>query len=84
MPVTPAGQVSDASLERPLIDAGQQVFKIGGAFVASELDAKRAIDQACRLAAEIETASPESVGKLVAPVGLASQLFSKVKSMSAK
>jgi 2,4-dienoyl-CoA reductase (NADPH2) len=34
-----------------MVDAGQSVHLIGGADVAAELDAKRAIDQGSRLAA---------------------------------
>jgi 2,4-dienoyl-CoA reductase (NADPH2) len=48
-----AGQVSDKTLFDPLVAAGVKVTLIGGASVASELDAKRAIDQASRLAAEV-------------------------------
>ena len=40
-----AGQLSDASLEKPLLAMGLPTFKIGGAHLAAELDAKRAIDQ---------------------------------------
>jgi len=46
-----AGQESNAMLRDPL--AGLNVHLIGGADVAAELDAKRAIDQGTRLAAEI-------------------------------
>jgi 2,4-dienoyl-CoA reductase (NADPH2) len=45
-----AGQESLRELERPLLDAGVSVRVIGGADVAAELDAKRAIDQGVRLA----------------------------------
>jgi len=40
-------------LERPLREAGVQFHLIGGADVAAELDAKRAIDQGTRLAAKL-------------------------------
>jgi len=46
-----AGQESNAMLQDPL--AGLSVHLIGGADVAAELDAKRAIDQGTRLAATI-------------------------------
>jgi 2,4-dienoyl-CoA reductase (NADPH2) len=46
-----AGQISQRELESPLTAAGVTVHRIGGADVASELDAKRAIDQGSRLAA---------------------------------
>ena len=72
------GQESEASLEKPLRDAGLPVFKIGGAHLAAELDAKRAIDQASRLAADIERASPDKVGEYVAPLGMQAWLFEKL------
>ena len=77
-----AGQVSDASLEKPLKAKGMPTFLIGGAHVAAELDAKRAIDQASRLAADIESAQPEKVGEYVAPLGLNGWLFQKMTSRS--
>ncbi|ARU02241.1 NADPH-dependent 2,4-dienoyl-CoA reductase [Yoonia vestfoldensis] len=46
-----AGQLPERSLADQLIMAGRQVHVIGGADVAAELDAKRAIDQGTRLAA---------------------------------
>ena len=46
-----AGQEPLRELERPLKAAGIPVHVIGGADVATELDAKRAIDQGSRLAA---------------------------------
>lgn len=48
-----AGQVPERSLADRLIAAGQTPHVIGGADVAAELDAKRAIDQAARLAARL-------------------------------
>ena len=45
------GQVESCSLFEPLKRAGQTVHLMGGAFKALELDARHAIDQACRLAA---------------------------------
>ncbi|MEL6840400.1 MAG: NADPH-dependent 2,4-dienoyl-CoA reductase [Pseudomonadota bacterium] len=48
-----AGQVPERSLADALIDAGRKVHVIGGADVAAELDAKRAIDQGTRLAATL-------------------------------
>jgi 2,4-dienoyl-CoA reductase (NADPH2) len=47
------GQEPKRNLQQDLIDAGLKVEIIGGADVAVELDAKRAIDQGSRLAAEI-------------------------------
>ena len=47
------GQVSLRDLEEPLVSAGVAVHVIGGADVATELDAKRAIDQGSRLAARL-------------------------------
>lgn len=48
-----AGQDPLRELLQPLQDAGKPVHLIGGADVAAELDAKRAIDQGSRLAAAI-------------------------------
>ncbi|MGB8633700.1 MAG: NADPH-dependent 2,4-dienoyl-CoA reductase [Rhodanobacteraceae bacterium] len=48
-----AGQVSNSSLADTLAAAGIRHHVIGGADVAAELDAKRAIDQGTRLAAGI-------------------------------
>ncbi len=48
-----AGQVSVRDLEAPLLEVGIKTHVIGGADVAAELDAKRAIDQGSRLAATL-------------------------------
>lgn len=48
-----AGQLSLNELQQPLVDMGKAVHLIGGAHTAGELDAKRAIDQAVRLAVKI-------------------------------
>ena len=48
-----AGQVPERSLADALIAAARTCHVIGGADVASELDAKRAIDQGTRLAATL-------------------------------
>jgi 2,4-dienoyl-CoA reductase (NADPH2) len=48
-----AGQEPLKELAGPLEQAGKKVHLIGGAFEATELDAKRAIDQAVRLGAAI-------------------------------
>ena len=48
-----AGQLPYRDLLEPLNNAGKTVHLIGGADVAAELDAKRAIDQGSRLAAEL-------------------------------
>lgn len=45
------GQLALQTLFEPLKQAGQTVHIIGGAYKALELDAKHAINQACRLAA---------------------------------
>jgi len=47
------GQEPLRDLEAPLREAGVQLHLIGGADVAAELDAKRAIDQGSRLAARL-------------------------------
>ncbi|ARV07902.1 NADPH-dependent 2,4-dienoyl-CoA reductase [Polaribacter sp. SA4-10] len=48
-----AGQTPFKELYQPLLDAGKNVHVIGGADFASELDAKRAINQGARLAAKL-------------------------------
>ena len=48
-----AGQEPQRELQAPLLAAGVAVHLIGGAFEATELDAKRAIDQGTRLAAAV-------------------------------
>jgi 2,4-dienoyl-CoA reductase (NADPH2) len=48
-----AGQLPERSLADALIAAGKSPHIIGGADVAAELDAKRAIDQGTRLAATL-------------------------------
>ncbi|WP_027076144.1 NADPH-dependent 2,4-dienoyl-CoA reductase [Maribacter antarcticus] len=48
-----AGQVPFAALVAPLEEKGIKVHVVGGADIAAELDAKRAINQASRIAAEI-------------------------------
>ena len=48
-----AGQESNRDLQQTLLDGGVKVHLIGGANVASELDAKRAIRQAAELAVKI-------------------------------
>ncbi|MEO1308300.1 MAG: NADPH-dependent 2,4-dienoyl-CoA reductase, partial [Pseudomonadota bacterium] len=45
------GQLPERSLAGKLQDIGKKTHIIGGADVAAELDAKRAINQGCRLAA---------------------------------
>ena len=48
-----AGQTPFKELYQPLLDLGKKVHVIGGADFASELDAKRAINQGARLATEL-------------------------------
>ena len=48
-----AGQISDDVLAQPLRDAGIQVSVIGGAKLASELDAKRAIREGAQAAIDL-------------------------------
>lgn len=57
---------------------GLPVFKIGGAEMASELDAKRAIDQGTRLAAQIESAPSGSV--FTAPLNLGTKAMRLMQS----
>ena len=47
------GQTESRALWEPLKATGKSVHLIGGAYKALELDARHAIDQACRLAALI-------------------------------
>jgi 2,4-dienoyl-CoA reductase (NADPH2) len=55
-----AGQLPLRDLYDELVAAGVKATLVGGAFEASELDAKRAIDQASRLAAGgVKRANPE-------------------------
>lgn len=49
-----AGQTSNRALEAALQGTGKPVYWIGGSRIAGELDAKRAIDEGTRLAAQIE------------------------------
>jgi 2,4-dienoyl-CoA reductase (NADPH2) len=48
-----AGQISNDGLKDSLLEAGMKVHIIGGADLAAELDAKRAIDQGARLASKL-------------------------------
>jgi 2,4-dienoyl-CoA reductase (NADPH2) len=48
-----AGQLPYRELLKPLQDQGMAVHLIGGADVAAELDAKRAIEQGTKLAAKL-------------------------------
>lgn len=48
-----AGQIPLKELYQPLLNVGKNVHVIGGADVATELDAKRAINQGARLAAKL-------------------------------
>ncbi|OLO02640.1 NADPH-dependent 2,4-dienoyl-CoA reductase [Salinicola socius] len=48
-----AGQESQQALHQALVATGARVHRIGGADLAAELDAKRAIDQGVRLAASL-------------------------------
>lgn len=48
-----AGQMESRELFEPLKKQGKRVHLVGGAYKALELDARQAIDQACRLAALI-------------------------------
>jgi 2,4-dienoyl-CoA reductase (NADPH2) len=61
------GQEPQRELQAALVEAGMRVHLIGGADVAAELDAKRAIKQGIELAATIEKAAS-------APALLAGQL----------
>eukprot|EP00512_Aurantiochytrium_limacinum_P013581 CAMPEP_0171567108 /NCGR_PEP_ID=MMETSP0961-20121227/966_1 /TAXON_ID=87120 /ORGANISM="Aurantiochytrium limacinum, Strain ATCCMYA-1381" /LENGTH=728 /DNA_ID=CAMNT_0012120971 /DNA_START=157 /DNA_END=2343 /DNA_ORIENTATION=+ len=75
-----AGQVAERTLwdSRPKDDNTRKYFLIGGSEEASELDAKRAIDQGTRLAAQIEKASSGEVFNQ--PVNLSAKIFAKIQS----
>eukprot|EP00040_Diaphanoeca_grandis_P024411 m.134082 g.134082 ORF g.134082 m.134082 type:complete len:723 (+) comp29719_c0_seq2:209-2377(+) len=75
-----AGQLSVTDLEEPLKSAGLVTCKIGGAFLAAEIDAKRAIDQASRLAADIEQADGEKMDEYYAPLGVSAWLFENISA----
>ena len=60
------------------------LWSSGGAQEATELDAKRAIDQGSRLAAVLEDAKPEKVADYVAPLGFDGWLFQKVNAYRKK
>ena len=77
-----AGQTPLRELQAPLSALGVPVYLIGGAHEAGELDAKRAIDQGSRLAADIERAKPDRVGEYVAPLGMEGWLFQQITSRS--
>lgn len=71
-----AGQESERGLEselKSLPDRDFTMHRIGGAELAAELDAKRAIDQGSRLAAQIESAEEGVV--YMAPVPLSGKLM---------
>jgi len=79
-----AGQEPLRDLHDPLIRIWQHrsVFLIGGAYEAGELDAKRAIDQGTRLAAEIENARSGEIYE--APVEMGYQMMKYVESFVSK
>lgn len=81
-----AGQEPNRSLHAELLAGGAggglQVHLVGGAESAGELDAKRAIDQGSRLAAQIERARSGQVFE--APLSLGAHVYQAVaKRMSA-
>jgi 2,4-dienoyl-CoA reductase (NADPH2) len=77
-----AGQTPLRTLEKELGTAGPKVFLVGGAQEAGELDAKRAIDQATRLAAVIETANSGDVFE--APVTMTYKMMTKFNNYREK
>jgi 2,4-dienoyl-CoA reductase (NADPH2) len=83
-----AGQVPHRALHDELtkkIAGGKgpkSVFLVGGAQEAGELDAKRAIDQGTRLAAQIESANSGDVFE--APVTAAFKIKQKAENIRAK
>ena len=79
-----AGQEPYKPLQGPLLKAqpGRAVFLIGGSLEAGELDAKRAIDQGTRLAAQIEMAQSGQV--FSAPVENSAKVMKMISSFVAK
>jgi len=77
-----AGQESLKSLFDPVSKSGKPVFLIGGSQEAGELDAKRAIDQATRLAAVVEDAKTGEVFK--AEEEFNHKIFKYIKSFMGK
>ena len=78
-----AGQIPLRTLHEELSkEDSLNVFMIGGAQEAGELDAKRAIDQGTRLAAQIESAKSGDVFE--APVSLSFQIMQKVDNFREK
>ena len=81
-----AGQTSKRDLEKAAIDAGGdivgKVFTIGGAYEASELDAKRAIDMGTRLALKIddETVVPGN-HRFQADIGAEEKMFNTLQQI---
>ena len=81
-----AGQISKRDLETAAFDAGGdlagKVFTIGGAYEASELDAKRAIDMGTRLALKIidDEVVPGN-HKFQADTGAEEKMFNTMKSV---
>jgi 2,4-dienoyl-CoA reductase (NADPH2) len=81
-----AGQISKRDLETAALDAGGdiagKVFTIGGAFEASELDAKRAIDMGTRLALKIDDDAISPGNHLFqADVGAEEKMFNTMKKV---
>ena len=74
-----AGQEPLRELQEPLTKAGVPVFLIGGAEKASELDAKRAIDQGTRLAAVVEDAAAGET--FMAPLSWKAQAMKRLSSL---
>jgi 2,4-dienoyl-CoA reductase (NADPH2) len=77
-----AGQESLNNLFTALKSGKSNVFLIGGAQEAGELDAKRAIDQGTRLAAVVETARTGDVFEQ--PVDLNYKIMKKVQELVGK
>ncbi len=77
-----AGQESLNDLFTALKSGKSNVFLIGGAHEAGELDAKRAIDQGTRLAAVIETAKTGDVYEQ--PIDLNYKIMKKVQEFVGK
>lgn len=81
-----AGQEPLRDLYKPLLDSSvaqnHKLFVIGGAYMAGELDAKRAIDQGTRLAAQIELAHTNQV--FDAPISTSHKVYTWMQQFGKK
>lgn len=83
-----AGQDPQNNLATDLVETGRflphQVLRIGGAYRAGELDAKRAIDMGVRLAYDIDLEEPRVVDEEKRDKGDEERLFDMMKKIMGK